>query len=58
MNIPIELFIVASSVIGCAVGFIGASLMASRKIQRTEADTWQAANRYYSRRYKARETAI
>jgi hypothetical protein len=58
MNIPIELFIIASSVIGCAIGFFGSSLMAARKIQRTEADTWQAANRYYSRRYKDRETAI
>jgi hypothetical protein len=54
----IALYIITASLLGCAIGFMGAALMASRKIQRLEADTWQAANRYYSRRYKDRESVL
>jgi hypothetical protein len=54
----LPLYILAASIIGAFIGFIGAAILANRKIQRLESETWQAANRYYSRRYQTRETAL
>ena len=56
MNMMIYIF--AAVFIGCFIGFFTASLMASRKIQTLEKESWSAANLYYKRRYKERETAL
>lgn len=47
------LYILAASLIGSIFGFFIASLLASRKINRLEKDTWAAANTYYTRQAAA-----
>lgn len=47
------LYILAANFIGATFGFFCASILASRKIQRLEKDTWAAANTYYTRQAAA-----
>ncbi len=58
MNIPTEIFILASGMIGASIGFLGSALCYSRARRRIQQDTWAAANRYYSRRYQLPESRI
>ena len=49
MNMMI--YILAAAILGAAIGFMGAAVLASQKLQRLEKDTWAAANRYYQLRH-------
>ena len=46
----IPFYILAATFIGCGLGFIACGLLAARKIDRLEKDTWAAANAYYERK--------
>lgn len=50
--------VVIAAILGAAIGFFGSAILASRKLQRIEKDTWGAANRYYSRRYSDQKSGI
>jgi len=42
------LYIIAATFLGSAIGFFGASLMASIKFRRLEKDTWNHARKFYA----------
>ena len=48
-----EIAIVAASVLGAVIGYIGCGLMASRRLQAIRKETWAKAAKFYEA--KARE---
>lgn len=49
MNIPVEFFILAASIIGASIGFLSCAFFIGAKRSRIERDTWNQARLFYER---------
>lgn len=49
MNIPVEFFILAASLIGAAIGFFTCAFFIGAKRSRVERDAWNQARLFYER---------
>ncbi len=50
MNIPIEVYIIAASLGGSAIGYVVAAIFHGVKRHRAELDGYNAARRFYERK--------
>lgn len=50
--IPVEFYILASGLIGAAIGMTGMAIYFRGRITAKERESWRAASNYFKRRYQ------